>query len=209
MRKVYLYAIVDENKCIGDQICKNICPSGAISMVENKVHVDPSKCVACFRCAEVCNEEAIDYVPLAESRILDIDPTKVNQDQLTALCRKARLDPEETICMCTLMPAKEAFVVLFMLYPTFTANQEVVNGLSRRIATLGTIAENLENALERAYEKAGTNKAIIFDGCYGSINLSSALDEFLVERAPAVARTVEQELMPKWLKQRGIDPEMV
>jgi len=53
------------------------------------------------------------------------------------------------------------------------------------------------------------NGNIVFDGSYGYINLSPAMGEFLVDRAPAVARKVDLELMPKWLKQRGIDPATV
>jgi hypothetical protein len=33
------------------------------------------------------------------------------------------------------------------------------------------------------------------------------MGEFLMATAPAVARRVEEELLPKWLNQRGIDPK--
>ncbi|MBW1788622.1 MAG: 4Fe-4S binding protein, partial [Deltaproteobacteria bacterium] len=40
MKKVYMSAVVDESKCIGDRICENICPAGAIEMVNKKAVVD-------------------------------------------------------------------------------------------------------------------------------------------------------------------------
>ena len=114
MKKVYLRALVDTDKCIGDRICENMCPSGAIVMIDKKAQVDESKCVACFRCSEVCGEDAIRYVPLDEPRILGVDPAQVDQDRLRELCRRAHLDPDETICMCTLMPAKEVAAAILL-----------------------------------------------------------------------------------------------
>jgi hypothetical protein len=52
-----------------------------------------------------------------------------------------------------------------------------------------------------------TDKAILFDGSYGAINLTPPLGEHLLERAPEVSRRVDEELLPMWLRQRGIDPE--
>jgi hypothetical protein len=68
-------------------------------------------------------------------------------------------------------------------------------------------AEDLASALNFAKRIAGTDKVIVFDGSYGRINLSPALGEFLMEKAPDISRKVEEELLPKWLKQRGIDPK--
>lgn len=67
-------------------------------------------------------------------------------------------------------------------------------------------AENLTAALNFARRIAKTDKIIVFDGRYGGINLSPALGEFLMKRAPEVDRRVEEHYLPLWLKQRGIDP---
>ena len=107
MKKVYEMALVDQTRCIGDKICENVCPAEAIRMVEKKAQVDESKCVACFKCIDVCNEAAIRPVPRVEARILSIDPMEVDQTQLRDLCRRANMDPEEPICLCTLTQAKE------------------------------------------------------------------------------------------------------
>jgi hypothetical protein len=63
--------------------------------------------------------------------------------------------------------------------------------------------------MSMAIEMAGTDKVIVFDGSYGSINLSPSMAEFLTQRAPEVSRNVDQQLLPLWLRQRGINPETV
>lgn len=71
------------------------------------------------------------------------------------------------------------------------------------------VAESLEAAMEFAYSTAKTDKVIIFDGAVGGLNLSQSLAELLLKKAPEVSRRVDAELLPKWLKQRGIDPAAV
>jgi len=107
MKKVYMLAVVDEEKCIGDKICENVCPTGAIRVVEKKAKVDDTKCAACLKCVDACGEQAIRMIPRPETLVLRVDPTAVDQDELHELCRKAKLDPEEPICLCTLTQAKE------------------------------------------------------------------------------------------------------
>jgi len=56
---------------------------------------------------------------------------------------------------------------------------------------------------------ARTDNIIVFDGSFGSINLSPSMAEFMLKKAPEVSRNVDEELLPKWLRQRGIDPQQV
>lgn len=107
MRKVYSLAEVEQTMCIGDRICENVCPTGAIRMVEKKAVVDEKKCAACLKCIDYCGEGAIRLVPRSEPVVLRIDPSGVDQDQLRALCHKAHLDPEDVICPCTSTRASE------------------------------------------------------------------------------------------------------
>jgi serine/threonine protein phosphatase PrpC len=55
-----------------------------------------------------------------------------------------------------------------------------------------------------AYKVAKTDNVIIFDGAMGGINVSQSLAELLVRKAPEVSARVDRELMPRWLKQRGV-----
>jgi hypothetical protein len=109
-------------------------------------------------------------------------------------------------------PAVKALVVNYAwklattgFLTNIAATPEVGRDL-KRIDPLGaTVAENLEDAMEKAYELAGTEKAIVFDGSYGSINLTRPLAEDLIDRAPAISRRVDEELLPKWLAQRKLN----
>ncbi len=101
---------------------------------------------------------------------------------------------------------RDTFLALIMSYPTFVAGEELAKGMPRAMSQYGVVAEDLRSALRTAYEKAGTDKAIVFDGSYEHINLSPSMGKFLMERAPEVSERTEKELLPMWLKQRGIDP---
>ncbi|MCB2101040.1 MAG: hypothetical protein KDE22_09240 [Rhodobacterales bacterium] len=67
-------------------------------------------------------------------------------------------------------------------------------------------SDTLPNALDFAKRITGTDKVIAFDGAYGAITCSESLAELLIKQAPVADRRVEEELMPKWLRQRGFDP---
>ncbi len=107
MRKVHSKAVVDKVKCIGDRICENVCPTGAIRVVERKAVVDETKCAACLKCMDYCGEDAITLVPRSEPMVLKIDLSGMDQDQLEKLCRKAYFHPDDVICPCTATTAKE------------------------------------------------------------------------------------------------------
>jgi hypothetical protein len=66
------------------------------------------------------------------------------------------------------------------------------------------VTEHLDDAMHFAYKAARTDKVVIFDGAMGGINVSGPLADLLTEKAPAVAARVDKELMPKWLRQRGL-----
>ena len=67
------------------------------------------------------------------------------------------------------------------------------------------VAKTTESAMDFAYKVTGTDKVIIFDGAMGGLNCSESLAKLLIDRAPAVSKRVETELMPKWFRQRGVD----
>jgi len=101
---------------------------------------------------------------------------------------------------------RNAFIGLIHLYPTFVAGQKTAEGMTRAMLKYSIITKDLKSAIESARETAKTDNAIVFDGCYGSINLSPSMGDFFLEQAPMVAKKVDNELLPLWLAQRGIDP---
>jgi len=66
-------------------------------------------------------------------------------------------------------------------------------------------ARTAEQAMQFAYNVSGTDQVIIFDGAMGGLNVSESLAKLLIEKAPEVSEKVDQVLLPKWLKQRGVD----
>ncbi|NHI93599.1 MAG: ferredoxin family protein [Candidatus Lokiarchaeota archaeon] len=52
---------VDLNKCNGDGICVDVCPSGVYELGEDgksKV-INPDECIECLACQDQCPENAI------------------------------------------------------------------------------------------------------------------------------------------------------
>jgi hypothetical protein len=70
-------------------------------------------------------------------------------------------------------------------------------------------SESLEAAMDFARRIAKTDKIIVFDGGFGSLTVSPSLAELMLRKAPEVSRRVDEDLLPKWLRQRGIDPDLV
>ncbi|MGD2294585.1 MAG: 4Fe-4S binding protein [Candidatus Aminicenantes bacterium] len=50
---------IDEEKCTGCDICVPICPSQALSVIQNKAVIDFNKCTECLLCMDECPTNAI------------------------------------------------------------------------------------------------------------------------------------------------------
>ena len=62
----------------------------------------------------------------------------------------------------------------------------------------------LDEAVEAACRDGGTDNIIVFDRTPGAFRVSRKLGEHLMSRAPHVRDRVENEFLPKWLRQRGL-----
>ena len=94
--------------------------------------------------------------------------------------------------------------------PTFVVGDEQAD-LWRKDASnpvfsqVMNVEETTEDALEAAQHRGATDKVLVFDGSYGRLTVSPSMAEFLKARAPAVSQRVEEELLPMWLRQRGLE----
>ena len=51
--------IVNTDDCTGCGECVEVCPYGAIEVIDGDAVIDPSLCHFCYRCVEQCPEGAI------------------------------------------------------------------------------------------------------------------------------------------------------
>lgn len=98
--------------------------------------------------------------------------------------------------------------------PTIMVGREQAEHFNRDPMNLNymkhaVLAENLDGAMEFAYQTTKTDKVIIFDGATGGVNVSHALADHLKKMAPALNEKVDNTLMPKWLAQRNINAELL
>lgn len=94
--------------------------------------------------------------------------------------------------------------------PTVVVGQEQADLFDRDSMNLeymdyAVTIKSLEAAMDFAYQTTGTDKVIIFDGAMGGMNVSESMAKLLMEKAPIVSKKVDNVLLPKWLKQRGVD----
>lgn len=67
-------------------------------------------------------------------------------------------------------------------------------------------APSLKAAMHFARRSTASENILVFDGAAGGINVSQPLADLLTKKAPIVARRVREEMLPRWLRQRGIEP---
>jgi Pyruvate/2-oxoacid:ferredoxin oxidoreductase delta subunit/bacterioferritin-associated ferredoxin len=106
MRLITLLAKVDKNLCTGCRTCEFVCPTYAIEVKQKKSEVDAGRCTGCWNCENRCPEYCISMAD-REPFMVKTDPLEVDQDQLRALCAKAKLHPKQTVCYCTGTKAEE------------------------------------------------------------------------------------------------------
>src|SRR6516164_952555 len=110
MFKPNLVVQVVEEACVGCNQCVNVCPSGALSLDKHrrKAVLDEPRCVGCMKCVEQCIPYgAIGILPNPDGRQLGIPPEDRDEAAVNELCAKARLAPEQVVCVCTGTTASE------------------------------------------------------------------------------------------------------
>ena len=51
--------VVNKDVCVGCGTCVDICPVGAISMVDGKAQIDATLCTGCGVCTQLCKFGAL------------------------------------------------------------------------------------------------------------------------------------------------------
>lgn len=110
LKTIHRVALVDEGICNGCGLCSRICPVLAINVAkigEKKLAVvEADSCHACTICVTRCPQRA---VTMAERRVpleTGIDVAYVSKD-IEDICHAAHMYPDQIICYCHRVQAKE------------------------------------------------------------------------------------------------------
>lgn len=126
MRLVNLVAELIEEKCTGCGICVKVCPTLSMEMVPNPNPEGPKRivvihaetCVGCWTCEQRCPFYALRMARRPEPYTVQVPVEEADRAEVDALCRKARLNPEQVVCFCTGTRAEEVAAAILKGYRT-------------------------------------------------------------------------------------------
>ncbi|MFC2016555.1 (2Fe-2S)-binding protein [Chloroflexota bacterium] len=111
MRTVSKLAVVDTQKCTACSICVRLCPVQAIKIEKNHEKrlavITEQKCLDCGLCFTRCPEYAVTMVERDTPIKVGIDMTSVSEKAVGRVCKAAHMYPDQVICYCHRVRAKE------------------------------------------------------------------------------------------------------
>ena len=118
MRTVNRVATIDEQKCTACAICVRICPVEAIRLEKHdekkSAVVDDQRCLDCTLCVLRCPEEAAAMVKRKSPLRVGVDLSAVSERQVAEICHAAHMYPDQVICYCHRVPAKEVAAAILL-----------------------------------------------------------------------------------------------
>ena len=82
---------VDKNLCIGNGLCVQICPQGAIKFIWGKAEIDTRRCNSCYQCVDICPQGAIAEMIVVSPRELGITVSSLRKQADDIIGRIDRL----------------------------------------------------------------------------------------------------------------------
>jgi len=111
LRTVNKFAVVDEQKCNACTICVKLCPVEAIRMEKRGdkrlAVIDERGCLDCKLCFTRCPEYAIAMVERDTPLEVGVTTAGVSEEDIARICEAAHMYPDQVICYCLRVQAKE------------------------------------------------------------------------------------------------------
>ena len=111
MRIIGKVAVVDEEKCSACGTCVKICPVEAIVLEKHSDRgvavIDEQKCYDCTLCMTRCPEYAVTMVERDSPLRVGVDMAHVPKEAVDKICEAAHMYPDQVICYCHRVQAKE------------------------------------------------------------------------------------------------------
>ena len=118
MHSVTKLAVVDEEKCSACSTCVQLCPVEAISLDKSGEKpvalVDDRACLACTICMTRCPEHAVAMHEREEPLYFGIDVADAPREEVANLCWAAHMFPEEIICYCRRIRARDVAAAILL-----------------------------------------------------------------------------------------------
>ena len=117
MRIVTQLAVVDRQKCSACGTCVRICPVMAIRMGKvkggPKAFINGKECQACTICITRCPERAIALELRGLPLTIGTEFSQASFEEVAVICRNAHMYPDQIICYCHRIQAKEVVAAIF------------------------------------------------------------------------------------------------
>lgn len=100
------------------------------------------------------------------------------------------------------------------MLPTILVGDELTENITMKdtmshqyfnLLPMSKSVKTLPEAIEYTTEISNGAGYLIFDGSFGFVNCSRSIAEEMIEKAPAIIEKVDNELYPKYMKQRGLE----
>ena len=99
------------------------------------------------------------------------------------------------------------------MLPTILVGDELTENITKKdimskyfsMMPMSKSVKTLQDAIDYTTEVSHGAGYLIFDGSFGFVNCSRSIAEEMIRKAPAVMEKVDNELYPKYMKQRGLE----
>lgn len=122
MNSVNKVACIDVDSCNVCSNCIRVCPVEAIALDKSQDKpapvIDDQRCLACTICMTRCPEQAIRMIARETPLTFGIDPDQADQAEVAQICRAAHMHPEQVICYCRRIQAREVAAAILLGYRT-------------------------------------------------------------------------------------------